>query len=193
MPGGDGEEQKGGRIHNLPIDFSSADVAQRLVLHARLVPQFPRGESIFARHSSVNEVDRPAPNIGLRSKPARVSVQRGTITKGNEVERGGGTDPSSTRTSRGTSNVYAPLNSSPVWRLSLYESFSFFPLPFFSFPKNDPRDDFLLLAIVTPTPLRATLSPIFSLLGTDIYRKGWWDGRYVWTFGFLVDRTSRIR
>lgn len=107
--------KKGGRVHNLPIDFSSADVAQRLVLHARLVPQFPRGESIFARHSSVNEVDRPAPNIGLRSKPAR--VQRGTITKGNEVERergGGGTDPSSTRTSRGTSNVYAPLNSSPV-------------------------------------------------------------------------------
>jgi len=91
-----------------------------------LVPQFLWIESIFAWHRCVNEVDRlvvPALNINLQASIAT------TMTMKLEGSRPKPPVCVLTRVCRPYTCrqrhivVYAPLNTNPVWRLSLYEVF----------------------------------------------------------------------
>lgn len=96
-----------------------------------LVPQFLWIESIFARHRCVNEVDRlavPAPNINLlrastiTTRTTRPEGSRVTLLLASRVRAH--TRLCGPYTCRwGHIVLYAPLNTSSVWRLALYEAF----------------------------------------------------------------------
>lgn len=98
-----------------------------------LVPQFLWIESIFARHRCVNEVDQlsvPAPNISLRASTKTITTMMTTRPEGSRAilllafRVRAHTRLYGLYTCRqGHIVVYAPLNTSPVWRLSLYEAF----------------------------------------------------------------------
>lgn len=173
-----GSEQRGGRVHNLAIDGLVGPGGRCTKAHA------------YTSYPSFHEESQYLPGTRPLMKSIdllQISAYRSKpVCKRSDHERDRGRRETgreapfrrTTRTSRGTSNVYAPLNSSPVWRLSLYESFSSF---FFFFSNDDPRDDFLHLPIVTPTPLsKETPSSAPSCLGSSLCgmddRREWRDG-----------------
>lgn len=121
-----GSEQRGGRVHNLAIDGLVGPGGRCTKAHA------------YTSYPSFHEESQYLPGTRPLMKSIdllQISAYRSKpVCKRSDHERDRGRRETgreapfrrTTRTSRGTSNVYAPLNSSPVWRLSLYESFSSF-------------------------------------------------------------------